>query len=90
MACFRRWRTGSVVTHYELGVEVGSGRGRRKGKGGQSSCQLCRNAKVGELPVGTMTAPTHQRRGDALVEPAEALLTRDGRERMQCGAVLDI
>jgi len=55
------------------------GNGKGKEKGGQSASQLCGSARGRGVACGQNDGPTHQRRGDALVEPAEAFLTRDGR-----------
>jgi hypothetical protein len=61
-----------VVTHYGWKREG-------EGKGGQSASQLCGSAEVVVVARGQNDGPTHQRRGDAFVEPVEAFLTRDGR-----------
>jgi hypothetical protein len=61
------------------------GREGGRAEGGGQASQLCRGARLAAPVDGR--SPTHQRRGYALEEPDEAFITRDGRERMQGGAV---
>ena len=61
-----------VVAHYGWKWE-------EEGKAASPQVSSAEAPGVGGVACGQNDGPTHQRRGDALVEPAEAFLTRDGR-----------
>jgi len=62
-------------------------RGGWEAKGDRQSPRSASAEKGAGDTVALWSDATHQRRRDALVEAAEALLARDGRERMQSGVV---